>query len=122
MSKKKHYGNNANNERQQAAPQEHLAPAKGPKTFRTSSGFEYRITENMSDFRLVDALVTMQDPSLDEGTRSVACVKALHFLLGDNQKEALFAHVVKIYGWASPGAVAKELMEIIGNFDENKKK
>ena len=122
MSKKKHNGNNANNGSRQVVPQDHLAPANGPKTYTTSSGFEYRITENMSDFRVIDAMVTMQDPSLDEGTRSVACVKALHFILGDNQKEALFAHIVKRYGWVPPGAAAKELMEIIANFDERKKK
>lgn len=122
MSKKKYYRNNANTGKPEATPQDHLQKESKQKVYKTSSGFEYKITENISDFRLADAIVTMQDPTLDEGTRSVACVKALRFLLGEDQKEALFAHIVKRYGWVPSPAVARELMDIIGNFDENKKK
>lgn len=125
MSKKKYSGyqnRNQNEQQMQKTPQDHMQREAGPKTFSTKSGFKYQITENMNDMRLLDALVTMQDPSLSETERSVACTKAIRFLLGENQKEALFAHIVKMYGWARPDAVARELMEIIANFDEGKKK
>ena len=123
MSKKKHYGNRYNNQQQiKQFPQDHQEKPKGPKIYRTSTGFEYRLTQNLYDMRLIDALVTMQDPSIDYGTRSVAYMKALRFLLGEDQKEALFAHVVRRVGWADPKVVIKELMDIIANFEESKKK
>lgn len=122
MSKKKNHGYQKQNPELKRVPQDHRQVEKGPKIFTTKSGFQYRITENMNDMRLLDALVTMQDQSLGETERSVACAKAIRYLLGETQKEALLAHVVKAYGWARPDAVAMELMEIISNFDESKKK
>lgn len=125
MGRKQHSGyqnRSQNGQQTQKMPQDHLQQEKSPKIFSTKSGFTYQITENMNDMRLLDALVTMQDPSLSETERSVACTKAIRFILGENQKEALFAHIVRRYGWARPDAVARELMEIIANFDESKKK
>lgn len=124
MGKKKHYNQTGSNQAQQAEtlPQDHKPADKAPKIYQTSSGFRYKITENLYDMRLVDALVTMQDPSLEESERSIACMKALRLLLGNDQKEALFAHIKKRYGWVPPKATINEMMEIIANFEENKKK
>lgn len=124
MGKKKHYNQTGRNQAQQSKsfPQDHKPAEKEPKFYHTSSGFQYQITENVHDMRLVDALITMQDPSLEESERSIACMKALRMLLGNDQKEALYAHIVKRYGWVPPKAIVKEMMDIIANFEENKKK
>ena len=93
------------------------------RTLSTSSGFEYELkAKNLQDMRFLDALVLMEDESLSESERTVNMIRVLRLMLGENQKDALYAHVVKLNGWASPAAVGRELKDIISNFDESKKK
>lgn len=96
---------------------------KTEKKYRTPSGFEYTLkAENLQDMRLMDALVSMEDTTLTEAERVTSMVRVIQLLLGFDQKEALYAHVVRNVGWASPVAVGLELKAIIRNFDEAKKK
>lgn len=122
MSKNK---NRNGTPRQQNAPQDHKQPEKKPQTnkIRTGTGFEFEIKmKNPTDMRFVDALVGMDDESQPENLRLVDMIRVIRMLMGDAQKDAFFDHVAKAYGWASPGAVGKELRDIFASLDQSKKK
>lgn len=90
---------------------------------KTKSGFEFSIPdERIFDMRTVDALVAMEDASLSEETRSIALVRAIRFLLGDKQKDALYAHISKEKGVADPYKVGQEFKEILLLLEGDKKK
>lgn len=123
MSKKKngYYYQSKNQQQNQNIQQEQTTPFR--KTLSTSSGFEYILqAKNLQDMRFLDALVLMEDESLSESERMVNMIRVLRLMLGESQKDALYAHVVKLNGWASPAAIGRELKDIISNFDESKKK
>ena len=128
MSKKKNgYSRPKNQQQNQNIQQESKAQPEQTTPFRkllkTSSGFEYELqAKNLQDMRFLDALVLMEDESLSESERTVNMIRVLRMMLGENQKDALYAHVVKLNGWASPAAVGRELKDIISNFDGSKKK
>ena len=130
MSKKKNHGyrnqNQGNRQQNGIIPitQDHKKPQQNTgKKFRTLTGFEYTIqAKNIQDMRFLDALVSMEDPALTEAERVVSMVRVIRMMLGEEQKEALYAHVTKLHGWADPAAVGAELKSIISNFDESKKK
>lgn len=106
---------------QMSQPQQTQSPIG--RKLKTPTGFEYELkAKNLTDMRFLDNLVTMQDPNRNENERTVATVRVIQLLLGDEQKEAFYAHVVKIYGYADPAGTGKELGYILANFDQGKKK
>ena len=115
MGKKKHY----NGQNRQHANQQ----AREENVFRTTSGFEYRLeAKNLQDMRLLDAMVEMEDQSTPYQSRITSMIKVIRMMLGEDQKEKFYAHVVKLYGWADPEAVGRELKDIIDNLNGSKKK
>ena len=93
------------------------------KKYKTSSGFEYEInTQNLNDMTIIDGLITMNDATVQEHIRVVAMIRVLRGLLGEEQKDALYAHVIQKEGQAKTEAIGRELREIIESLDENKKK
>ena len=93
------------------------------KQLKTRSGFEYKLeAKNLTDMRFLDSLVAMQDASKSESERTLATVRVIQLLLGDAQKDAFYEHVARVYGWAEPAAVGRELGDILANFDQSKKK
>lgn len=90
---------------------------------KTKSGFVFSVDDkNIFDMRTVDALVAMQDEALSEAERSVSLVRAIRFLLGEKQKDALFSHIAKKHGNAEPYAVGQEFKEILLLLEGDKKK
>ena len=117
---KKRRNRHQDGQRPQEAGQKQAAVGR---KLSTSSGFEYTLAaKNLTDMRFLDALVTMQDESLSEPERTIATVRVIRMLLGEEQKDAFYAHITKKYGWPSPAVVGKELGEILANFDQSKKK
>ena len=122
MSKKKR-----NNWQQvtEKKPRQEMEEQKTPigKQLKTRSGFEYKLeAKNLTDMRFLDSLVAMQDASKSESERTLATVRVIQLLLGDAQKDAFYEHVARVYGWAEPAAVGRELGDILANFDQSKKK
>lgn len=74
---------------------EEKAEEKGVKVI-TESGFEWNITANMDDVRLVDAIAMAE--SEDEGTKLVGYREIRMFLLGYKGTKALYEHIKKITG------------------------
>lgn len=105
------------------APQPQQSSSPIGKKLKTRTGFEYTLkAKNLTDMRFLDGLVTMQDPNKSESDRTLATVRVIQLLLGDEQKDAFYEHIVKTYKWADPAAVGKELGDILANFDQGKKK
>ena len=121
-NKKKRYYGQQMYQKAQGQEQQKTQTLIGRK-LRTSSGFEYTLkAQNLQDMRFLDTLVAMEDESLTEAERVTNMVRFLRLALGETQKDAFYAHIVRIYGWASPAAVGKELRDILNNFDQGKKK
>ena len=105
------------------APQPQQKSSPIGQRLKTRTGFEYKLeAKNLTDMRFLDGLVTMQDPNKSESERTLATVRVIQILLGDEQKDAFYEHIVRTYGWADPAAVGKELGDILANFDQGKKK
>lgn len=81
----------------------------------TSSGFEYKITdESIDDMDLVEALA-----EVDSGSK-LAITKVLSLLFGEDQKKALYEHLREKYGRVPISAVESELMDVIKNSKDGK--
>ena len=93
------------------------------RKIKTASGFECVVNEeNLQDMRLIDALVSMEDTGLAEGSRIINMIRVLRLMLGEEQKDAYYNFLVKEKGKADPVTVGEDLKVIINSLNEDKKK
>lgn len=89
----------------------------------TSTGFAYEFDEvRLDDMRFVEVLAIVMDPEAPAFDKIAGVSKLLTMILGEDQKEALYAHIGKGYdGGRVPRAeVEKALEEIMSGTDAEK--
>lgn len=81
----------------------------------TSSGFEFEVDENvLDDMRLVDMLSDLMDDETPEFKKVIILPKLLSFILGAEQKAALYKKIADENGGRVPvEAVSAMLGEIL---------
>lgn len=85
----------------------------------TKSGFEFEIDEaKLDDMRLVDMLADMMDENVSEIKKALALPRLLNFILGDEQKAALYAKIAEENGGNVPIEKTAEAMREILNSSE----
>lgn len=86
----------------------------------TKSGFSYAVNDGISeDFRVVEALADADSADASEQLRgSVALVR---LMLGEDGKQALYAHLLAKYGSVPTARVSEEITEILLAAKDNKK-
>jgi hypothetical protein len=80
---------------------------------KTRSGFEFEIKDNALDMRVIKAIrKAKEDISyIDE---------VFERLLGEEQQNALYDHLEKLYGSSVPDRAAEELIDIFNSFENGK--
>ncbi|MCQ2183253.1 MAG: hypothetical protein MJY89_07640 [Bacteroidales bacterium] len=70
---------------------------------KTASGFEFEVDDNvLDDMRLIDMLAALMDDDTPEFQKVVAMPKLLTFILGVEQKNALYKMIADEYGGRVP--------------------
>lgn len=105
-------------------PQDHQKKNDNTIKFTTQSGFKCKFDRKaFFDMRFLDAIVMMEDGGVKDEAKGVAMMRAVRFLLGEEQKDAFYLHIAeKNDGHVSVEAVSKELYEIIRYVGNDKKK
>lgn len=88
----------------------------------TGSGFHCLIDEDaLDDFELLEALADMD--TREDGVKMISGFRnALEMLLGEEQKDALYAHIKEKYGRVKTTILKDELLQIFASLGEDKKK
>lgn len=82
---------------------------------KTESGFEFELNEQaLTDFRLLDLLSEIEDGNVSSS------VKAIKFLLGDEQKEKLYDFCKNEDGFIPADEVIKVFGEIMNSCKQTK--
>ncbi len=91
---------------------------------KTTSGFEFEINKSaLTDWRLLDAFMTLDDKSASDISRSNAVRKALNMLIGEDQKDMLYKHIAdKHDGAVESTDLIAEFNEIVAQAQGDKKK
>lgn len=70
---------------------------------KTASGFEFEVDDNvLDDMRLIDMLAALMDDDTPEFQKVVAMPKLLTFILGAEQKNALYKMIADENGGRVP--------------------
>lgn len=70
---------------------------------KTASGFEFEVDDNvLDDMRLIDMLAALMDDDTPEFQKVVAMPKLLTFILGAEQKTALYKMIANENGGRVP--------------------
>lgn len=80
---------------------------------KTRSGFEFEIDDNALDMRVIKAVRKAK-------TDVTYIDEVYERLLGEEQQEALYAHIEKLYGSVVPDRAAEELIDIFNSFENGK--
>lgn len=88
----------------------------------TTTGFKFEFDETgLSDMRLVDQLAVVADEKAPEMQRLIAISKTITLLLGEKEKDRLYAHIGKKNNGRVPAPLLeKALQEILTASAEGK--
>ncbi len=80
---------------------------------KTRSGFEFEIKDNALDMRVIKAIRKAKEDVtyIDE---------VYERLLGEDQQDALYDHLEKLYGSVVPDRAAEELIDIFNSLENGK--